>query len=120
MKPERFFKKYEVATNTHDFANVVPLLAHNATYWFSDGAHNGIVEIEQAFKKTWRKIIDEQYEISNVRWVIKTPDVAVCKYHFSWKGKINGKTASGKGVGTNVMKRMRGSWKMIHEHLSSL
>lgn len=44
-----FFKEYEVATNSHIFENVRPLIAEDAIYWFSDGTHVGISEIEDDF-----------------------------------------------------------------------
>lgn len=44
---------------------------------------------------------------------------AVCIYTFSWRGTVDGQIASGSGRGTNVLKKIDGSWHIVHEHLSS-
>lgn len=109
---------YEKATNTHDFANLQPLIAPNATYWFTDGSFNGIDEIRQAIEATFQKIQDETYEIANLEWVAKDSNVAVCRYTFAWSGVIDGTRQSGTGRGTNVLTQQDSTWRVQHEHLS--
>ena len=114
-----FLNEYERQTNTHTFTNVKPLIASNAVYWFSDGSFVGIREIEQAFNRTWEAIKNEKYSLSNIEWVGITEDLAVCIYEFQWQGKVDGRSIKGFGRGTNIIKKIGGEWKMIHEHLSS-
>jgi len=114
-----FLKCYEQATNSHDFDRVAPLIADDAVYWFSDGAHEGITAIRAAFEAAWATIVDEDYRISDVRWVAVDDTVATCIYAFRWSGVVDGQPRSGIGRGTNVLARRDGRWVMVHEHLSS-
>jgi hypothetical protein len=117
---EVFLRNYEKATNTHDFSNVKPLLAKDLTYWFSDGNYNTVEELEKKFTKTWDIIKNEEYSISDVKWISLDVNSAVCIYTFKWKGLISGKVQSGEGRGTNVMVKRDSNWFMIHEHLSKI
>ncbi|MBK3574154.1 nuclear transport factor 2 family protein [Streptomyces sp. MBT65] len=110
---------YERATNSHDIERVVPFIADEATYWFSDGSYQGIEEIRSAIERTFATILDEVYEIRDVEWPVLTGDFAVCRYRFSWTGVIDGESRSGRGRGTNVVVRRDGGWRMLHEHLSA-
>jgi len=115
---EAFLKQYEIATNSHKFDNVQPLLATDAVYWFSDGSFEGHAAIREAFEKTWAIVKHEVYKIVNVRWIAESNTEAVCIYEFQWKGEIDGIKKSGIGRGTNVMSKISDDWQMVHEHLS--
>lgn len=112
-------RRYEQATNSHDIDRVVPLIAEDAVYWFSDGSHEGLDEIAGAIKRTFDVIHDEEYAIRDLEWVVLTADHAVCRYRFFWTGVVDGQPRSGQGRGTNVIVKRDGAWKMLHEHLSS-
>jgi len=114
-----FMGEYERANNSHDIERVVPFIAEDATYWFSDGSYRGIAEIRSAIEKTFAKILDEVYEVRDLEWPVLTTDVAVCRYRFAWTGVVDGALRSGQGRGTNLIVRHDGGWKMLHEHLSS-
>lgn len=114
-----FMGEYERANNSHDIERVVPFIAEDATYWFSDGSYRGIREIRSAIEKTFAKILDEVYEVRDLEWPVLTTDVAVCRYRFAWTGVVDGALRSGQGRGTNLIVRQDGGWKMLHEHLSS-
>jgi ketosteroid isomerase-like protein len=114
-----FMASYEQAANSHDIDRVAPLIAEDATYWFSDGSHQGIAAVTAAIERTFASIRDEIYQIRELEWVVLAPDTAVCRYHFRWEGVVDGKPRSGRGRGTNVIARRDGAWKMLHEHLSS-
>ena len=86
---EKFMKEYERASNSHDFDKVRNLMFKDAIYWFSDGSHVGIDEIEKAFVKTFNKIKNENYTIKNVNWIVLEEGSAVCTYNFHWKGQVN-------------------------------
>ena len=112
-------RQYEQATNSHDIDLVMPLIAEDAVYWFSDGSHEGLDQIAGAITRTFDVIRDETYEISDLEWVVLADDHAVCRYRFFWTGTVDGQPRSGKGRGTNVLVKRDGAWKMQHEHLSS-
>ncbi|NNN34344.1 nuclear transport factor 2 family protein [Streptomyces sp. S3(2020)] len=111
--------EYERANNSHDIERVVPFIAEDATYWFSDGSYQGVEEVRSAIERTFAKILDEEYEIRDLEWPVLTAEVAVCRYRFAWSGVVDGEPRSGQGRGTNVIVRRDGRWRMSHEHLSS-
>jgi uncharacterized protein (TIGR02246 family) len=113
-----FVRQYEQATNGHDFDQLVPLIASDATYWFTDGSYQGIDAIRAAVERTFATIVDEAYTIGDLEWVAISDDLAVCRYRFSWTGVVDGKQSSGQGRGTNVVTKRDGAWAMLHEHLS--
>lgn len=114
-----FMREYESANNSHDIERVVPFIAEDANYWFSDGSYRGIEEIRAAIEKTFSTILDEVYEVRDLEWPVLTTGVAVCRYRFAWTGVVEGQPRSGQGRGTNVIVRRGGVWLMLHEHLSS-
>lgn len=119
MTPEQLAAEYELRLNAHDAEQVTELLGSDAIFWFNDGSHEGIAAIEQALSKTWETIREEKYQIHNIRWIGSCSDLAVCIYEFRWKGLIDGQETSGWGRGTSVLKNAAGSWKIVHEHLST-
>jgi uncharacterized protein (TIGR02246 family) len=116
---DAFLRRYEAASNSHDFDQVAPLIADDAVYWFSNGTHLGIAAIRAAFESTWATIADEDYRITAVRWLVTSDDAAACTYSYSWSGMIDGQRRSGGGRGTNVLTRTDTSWCIVHEHLSA-
>lgn len=116
--PAQFMRRYERATNQHDFTVLAPLIAPDAVYWFTDGSYRGRAAIEEAVSRTFAAIRDEVYEIHDLDWVTVGEESAVCRYRFHWTGLVDGKPASGEGRGTNVLTRRDGRWQILHEHLS--
>lgn len=113
-----FIQAYESVNNSHIWENVEPMIAPDATYWFTDGSYTGLDEIRQAVEATFTKLQDEVYKIFDVHWPVVTGAAAVCTYRFSWQATIDGKPQSGSGRGTNVLEKRDGSWVIVHEHLS--
>ncbi|MHA2337134.1 MAG: YybH family protein [Candidatus Hodarchaeales archaeon] len=118
QSPEEFMNLYEKEANSLDFNRVGSFIANDATYWFTDGSFTGINEIRSAFERTWKVIENEKYAINNVKWLTKEESHAVCIYSFKTEGIVNGEKFSAMGRGTNVLKKIDGKWKIIHEHLS--
>jgi ketosteroid isomerase-like protein len=114
-----FLRRYEAATNTHDFEQVAPLICADATYLFTEGTYRGIDEIRAAVERTFATIQDEVYRIGDLEWVAVSAELAVCTYRFTWRGSVDGQPASGQGRGTNVITWRDGEWRMLYEHLSS-
>jgi len=114
-----FMKAYEEANNSHDIDRVEPMIAMDATYWFTDGSHQGLPRIAEAIRATFATIEDEAYEIHGLEWVVLAPEHAVCRYRFSWRGTVGGEPRSGHGRGTNVILKQDGRWQISHEHLST-
>lgn len=114
-----FIRAYEQATNSHDIANLRPLIASEAVYWFSDGSHRGRDAVLVAIAETFAIIRDETYRIEGLEWIARSENHAVCRYQFSWNGNIDGQPRSGTGRGTNVLVKTDEAWQVLHEHLSS-
>ena len=117
--PAAFVRAYEQATNSHDIAQLTPLIAAEAVYWFTDGSHRGRDAILAAIAETFATIRDETYQITELEWIAASDNHATCRYRFSWTGSINGHPRSGNGRGTNVLINNDGTWQMLHEHLSA-
>lgn len=115
---ETFLEAYQKAANSCDFANVAPLIADDATFWFTNGAFEGKRAIQNAFEDTWASIKDEVYTMQDVQWVAQNYWVSVFTYTFKSDGIVNGKRQVYVGRGTNVLRRVAGSWRIVHEHLS--
>lgn len=113
-----FIKQYVDATNSHDFANVRPLLLPGAVYWFNKQDKQGTAVIQAYFEDTWRKLPDEVYGIENVKWLSIDENSATCIYDYTYRGHFNGKAVQGRGRGTTVLVRQGGQWRIAHEHLS--
>jgi ketosteroid isomerase-like protein len=119
LTAEAFIEQYERTTNTHNLEATLSLIDEEAIYLFSNGTvHVGKEAIKSAIGRNFEAIQDEEYSITNLTWVAKTQELAVCVYDFAWSGMVNGETASGSGRGTSVLKRWGKSWKVVHEHLS--
>lgn len=120
MTPDDFMRRYEAATNAHDLAGTLGLIAEDAVYLFSDRTtHIGKAAISDALAANFDNIRNETYAITGLRWPAISDTVAVCIYGFSWTGEIDGKSASGSGRGTSVLRRDDGHWLVVHEHLSA-
>jgi ketosteroid isomerase-like protein len=115
---DTFLKAYEEASNSCDFKRVDPLIADHATYWFTNGTFKGKTAIRKAFEDTWARIKDEKYTIREIEWVATNYWVSVCTYKFTSDGTVDGKRQIFEGKGTSVLKRIRGNWRVVHEHLS--
>jgi ketosteroid isomerase-like protein len=118
MNPAEFMKSYESALATQDWDAVAPLIHEDACVTFSSGDYfKGKTEIRQAFERNFSLIQDERYSISEVHWVSRSEDFAVCVYAFRWEGLIQGEPASGAGRGTSILIAEGGRWSLLAEHL---
>jgi 8-oxo-dGTP pyrophosphatase MutT (NUDIX family)/ketosteroid isomerase-like protein len=113
-----FMAAYERAANSHHVEQVLPLIADDATYWFTDGSYRGREEIAGALERTFGTIHGEVYEIRELEWVTLTDGHAACRYRFRWRGVVDGQRRTGRGRGTNVLVKRNGAWQVQHEHLS--
>ncbi len=115
---ETFLEAYEKAANGGNFSYVAPFIADDATFWFTNGEFSGKPAIERAFEGTWANIRNEAYAISDVRWITCNYWVSACTYKFRSDGWVDGQRQVYEGRGTNILKRVDGSWRIVHEHLS--
>jgi 8-oxo-dGTP pyrophosphatase MutT (NUDIX family)/ketosteroid isomerase-like protein len=113
-----FMAGYERAANSHQVGRVLPLIADDATYWFTDGSYRGREEIAGAFDRTFAAIQDEVYEIRELEWFALRDELAACRYRFFWRGVVDGQPSWGQGRGTNVVVKRDGGWQVQHGHLS--
>jgi len=118
QNPEDFLRNYGLALATQNWEAVSPLIREDACVTFSSGSfYVGKTEIQQAFERNFGSIQDEKYLISDIHWVTKSRDYAICIYAFEWHGIINGKLSSGSGRGTSVLICEKGKWFLLSEHL---
>jgi ketosteroid isomerase-like protein len=110
---------YEAANNTHDIERVLPYIDRDATFWFSDGSHEGRDQVRAAIVATYLAIRDERYVVDELTWVLVQDEGAVCRYRFSWTGIVDGQPRSGAGRGTNVFVRTHEGWQIVHEQLTA-
>ncbi|NEM97423.1 YybH family protein [Pontibacter burrus] len=113
-----FMQQYVTATNSHNFANVQPLLQPDAVYWFNKKESRGLPEIEASFNESWNYLPDEVYGIEDITWLSIDKRIATCIYTYTYQGTHNGKSIQGKGRGTTILVKENGNWKIAHEHLS--
>jgi len=118
MIPEKFIKAYESALATQDWNRLDKLISDQIAVTFSDGTvHVGKDEVQIAFEKNFASIKSEKYTIQNVKWLRKEEPFAVYLFEFYWTGIVNGKSVSGNGIGTSVIVKEEGRWKLLTEHL---
>jgi ketosteroid isomerase-like protein len=120
MSARDVLQAYEDRINRHDFDLLTELIAHDATFWFSDGTHRGIAEIRAAFEATWTALADETYWLDQREWIAEGDSAAACTYRFNWTATIKGAPSSGSGRGTTVLRRVDDRWWIVHEHLSGM
>ena len=118
MNPIQFLREYERRLGEHQWSAVADLIHDEAIFIFTEGTFRGKSEIGEAFTRTFRTIQDEQYNISDVKWLAVTDELAACIYNFCWQGVVNGQEMSGEGRGTTVLQMTEKGWQIVHEHLS--
>lgn len=118
MTPSDYIKEFLAATKTHQWENVAPLIHPEAAFTFSTGeVHEGIDAIQRAFERNFGTIKNEKYEMTNRRWLLRKDSTAVLLFNFAWNGRINGQFAEGHGIGTMVLVKENGRWRLLTEHL---
>lgn len=114
------FAAYIAATNTHRFEQVRPLVDPAATYWFGERVLQRPQDIQAAFEQAWATVADEVYEVDDCRWLVEAAGHAVVSYRYRWRGFVGGVERQGGGLGTNVLRRDDGAWRVLHEHLTPI
>jgi len=118
MTPEDFIDSYEAALGTQDWKEVEPLVSKHVSVTFSNGTvHIGKENVQKAFERNFSLIKNEKYAIENIKWLTKDKMHAVYLFEFHWTGVIEGKSASGNGIGTSVLVKEGSKWKLLTEHL---
>lgn len=119
LSPDEFMRAYETVLNAHNLEGTLELIADDAIFLFSnETSHVGKAAIAKAIGANFEAIKLETYGISGLRWLASSEDAAACVYEFHWAGEIGGQAMSGSGRGTNVLRRVAGEWRIVHEHLS--
>lgn len=118
MTVEQFVIDYKTALASQQWHEVEPLMHPHVCVTFSNGeVHKGIAQVKQAYEFNFAAIKNEDYQVTDIHWVLNATDTAVYLFNFSWQGIINNQSASGSGHGTAVLILHNGSWKLIAEHL---
>ena len=119
MTPDEFMALYERSTASHDLEGTLALIAEDAVYLFSDSSsHIGKLQIRTALANNFNAIRNEDYQLTNLRWLAVAEPLALCIYEFNWSGEIDGTPSSGQGRGTTALRRNGKGWLVLHEHLS--
>lgn len=119
MSPEETLRHYERALSAHDLRTAMRVVANDAVFWLSDGTtHAGKEGISAAIREGFEALKGGIFEISSVRWLVRTVATAVSVYRFRWSGVREGRPARGFGRGTTVLLRREGRWLIVHEHHS--
>jgi len=116
--PDEFIPLYERALASQRWHAVDPLVHDDACVTFSNGTvHVGKAAVQRAFEGNFAAIADEEYRISNIRWVHRGSEIAVYLFDFNWSGRVGGRPAGGSGRGTSVLHRDDHGWRLLVEHL---
>lgn len=118
MSAKEILKKYEIEINKNNFDLLIPFISSDCKFWFTSGTFQGHEQCRATFEKTWKKIKEEKYWLTDVDWLVESEGAAVCTYTFNWTGFIEEKYYEGKGRGTSCFRKEQSEWKIIHEHLS--
>ena len=108
-------QRYALALCSQDWSKVDPVIHNNACVQFSEGTYIEKARVKTAFERVFDLIQEETYATSNVKWIEMSAELAVCIYTFAWSA-FHGKEASG-GRKTSVLKREKGNWQLMIEHL---
>jgi ketosteroid isomerase-like protein len=82
-----FLTRYEHASATQSFANVVGLIHPDALFRFSDGDFRGYEAIQAAFERTWAyDVEDERYYLTDVEVMNTDANSATATFTFNWSG----------------------------------
>ncbi len=115
---DEFIPLYEHSLASQHWHAVDPLVHDDACVTFSNGTvHVGKAAVQRAFEGNFAAIADEEYRISNIRWVHRGSEIAVYLFDFNWSGRVGGRPASGSGRGTTVLHRNDDGWRLLVEHL---
>ena len=109
----------EQAPDAGDVLRALRVIANDAVFWFSNGTTQvGKEAIADAIRERLGQTREARFEISSVRWIVRTVSTAVSVYRFRWSGTKDGRPARGSGRGTAVFGRREGRWLLVHEHRS--
>jgi ketosteroid isomerase-like protein len=114
-----FLKRFEAASATRLFANVVGLIHPDALFRFNDGDFRGLEAIQRAFERTWSQDIkDERYTLADIQVVNVDSNSAVSTFSFHWSGVGSQGPFQIAGRGTSLLVLHEGRLKVRVEHLS--
>jgi|tagenome__1003787_1003787.scaffolds.fasta_scaffold20981559_4 ketosteroid isomerase-like protein len=109
---DTFLSAYENACNSRAFAELAPLIAEDAVSWCPDGAREGRSAIQRTFEDAWTSSENWHCAITDVAWVATNYWISACTFAFT-----SGSTVDGRA--TAVLRRLSGSWRVVHQHLST-
>jgi hypothetical protein len=118
-KVVEFLERFEDASATELFANVVGMIHPNALFRFIDGDYRGLEAIQRAFESTWsHDVKDERYYLSDIEVVSVDTSSAAATFHFNWSGVGPHGPFQIAGRGTSILVLHEGKLKIMVEHLS--
>ncbi len=74
---------YVKRLNSHQWEEVEPLIDENAIFIFNDGTYHGKAAIEEACRRTFALISNDNYEITDKKWSYVGPGgTGMLRLHF--------------------------------------
>ena len=88
MSADETIYKYKVELNNHSFAGLTPMISEECDFFHPTGTYHGLEEVQQGLEKGWEAIRDKIFEFSNVEWIVKSDNLAICAYTFYYSGMV--------------------------------
>ena len=105
--------------STRDVDAATELLSDDVVFFYSNGSvHIGQGAVRAAIQANFDTIKNDNYATRDHVWLAESDHSAACIYSFAWDGTMDGKTVSGRGRGTTLLRRQANGWRIVHEHLS--
>ena len=119
----RFLNHFEGVAMKEDFSLLEDMIDDRAYFRFNDGDFVGRQAIRASFEKTWKgdpTVKKARFYLSDI--VVLTTDTAsaTATYTYNWEGSQGSQEFKIQGRGTRVLIHERGTFRIIHEHLSRL
>jgi hypothetical protein len=97
--PEQALARYEAALHSKDLEIIEPLIDADACLVFSQGTCFDREAIKGAIQSTFATVEEDIFQMSDIRWIHRSTETALCTFRFTWSIKSGGLSFSGKGRG---------------------
>ena len=116
---DTFLTAYEEAINRKDLEQVMSLLAKDAIFSSPNAdSLKGRSSIRNALEEAWKDGQEETLALHEREWTLATYWTSVCTYQFTVEGRLKDQHQRCEGHRTAVLRRLDGSWRILHEHSS--
>jgi len=119
--PQACTADFTAALIRQDISSALALLSDDVVFFYSNGTSVlGKDAFASMMTSSWKLIQKYSYSTLDSTWVTQSDAAAAVIYSFEWSGMVRDAEVSGRGRGTRVFCKERGSgWLIAHEHLST-